>query len=98
MPKPKYTLTPVTKIPKATTNKKSWYDSLLDEFLAGSNDVVTLEIDKRLDTVRVSLLRRIKKRGLPINASKRDSELYLEKILSIQTPSYTESNQKVNET
>jgi hypothetical protein len=82
MPKPKYALKPVTEKPRATYTKKSWFDPLLDEFLAGSDDVVKLEIDKRVDTVRVSLLRRIKTRCLPVKVSLRNSELYLEKVLS----------------
>lgn len=82
-----YVLTPVAEKPKLRYRKRE-YDIILDEFLAGSDNLVKLETDESVTTntrsICLSLHRRIRIRGLAVKVSHsvRPPAVYLEKVLS----------------
>ena len=78
----KFELTPRTKKPARSYRKGSKYDPILDAFMEGTDDLVTVTVEgKNPNYLRTQLNKRIEARGLKEGkTSVVNNVLYLEKV------------------
>ena len=75
-----FNLTPIDQIPRRSYRKGSKYDPILDAFLEGKDSLVLVDVPgKDGNYVRTQLKKRIEARGLTIDASVANNQVYLEK-------------------
>lgn len=75
-----FNLTPVDEKPTRRYRKGSKYDQILDAFVAGSDNLVSVEIpDKDATYVRTQLNKRIDAKNLKVQVSVINKLVYLEK-------------------
>ena len=79
----RFDMKPVTEKREKKAKKRSVYDPILDQFLESGHDLVEIEVEgKKASYVASMLKKRIKLRGLEIEATAVDDVVYLEKGLS----------------
>ena len=77
----RYSITPVDEMPPRRNKKGSKYDPILDAFMAGSDNLVTVEIvGKDAYYIRMQLNNRINARNLRVKVSAVNNRVYLEKL------------------
>lgn len=83
-----FNLQPVDEKPRRKYRKGSKYDPLLDAFMSGSNDLVSVNVEgKDANYLRTQLNKRINARDLKnIKVSVVNNVAYLEKNGSIEPP------------
>ena len=75
-----FDLSPVDEVPKRKYRKGSKYDPILDAFLEGKDKMVSVEVPgKDGNYLRTQLKKRADARGLNIDVSVVNSQVYLEK-------------------
>ena len=75
-----FDLSPVDEMPKRKYRKGSKYDPILDAFLEGKDKMVSVEVPgKDGNYLRTQLKKRADARGLNIDVSVVNSQVYLEK-------------------
>ena len=71
----------VTEKPQREYKKGSKYDPILDQFISGDHNMVIVGVKgKDANYMRTQLTKRIEKRGLSVNASVVNNQVYIEKI------------------
>ena len=79
----RFDMKPVTEKREKKAKKRSVYDPILDQFLESGHDLVEIEVEEKKASYVASMLKkRIKLRGLEIEATAVDDVVYLEKGLS----------------
>ena len=79
----KFDLSPVKEKPSRRYRKGSKYDSVMDKFLEGKSDLVSVEIgDRDANYIRTQLKKRVDARGLQdkVEVSVVNNKAYLEKL------------------
>ena len=75
-----FNLSPVDEMPKRKYRKGSKYDPILDAFLEGNHNLVTVEVPGRDGNyLRTQLKKRVDARGLNVDVSVVNNKVYLEK-------------------
>ena len=75
-----FDLSPVDEMPRRKYRKGSKYDPILDAFLEGNHNLVTVEVPGRDGNyLRTQLKKRVDARGLNVDVSVVNNKVYLEK-------------------
>jgi len=76
----KFDMKPVEKKPSRRYRKGSKYDSIVDAFMAGTDNLVEVTVEgKDANYLRTQLNKRIEAKGLKLKTSVVNNVLYLEK-------------------
>jgi hypothetical protein len=76
----KFNISPVDEMPKRKYRKGSKYDPILDAFLEGNHNLVTVEVPgKDGNYLRTQLKKRADAQGLNVDISVVNNKVYLEK-------------------
>ena len=78
-----FEMRPVSQKPRKQFVRKSQYDLIIDQFIEGYEQLVSVAVEgKKTNSLRYSLVKRIKDRGLQdkLKVSAINDVLYLEKI------------------